>query len=219
MINLPAEKVLTEPKFRAIQWARFDAAWYRARYSDAADAIGSNDDAATLRWYLDHGQRQGHDPNRYFCESWFLGRHHDIAEVVSEGRFPSGFDAYCRGNNRTRAPHWLFDERFYRARYPDLTDDLLTDAEMPNGYEHFLRHGCREGRIGHPLFDPAVYLDALPPEERAAATQAGPFHHYLDRLEAGRAAERTSVYFDPAWYLRHHPKAREAISRGQFRSA
>ena len=43
---------------------------------------------------------------------------------------------------RSRSPHWLFDERYYRRRYPDLRDDVLQPNGVVNGYDHFLRHGA-----------------------------------------------------------------------------
>ncbi len=217
--DLRVQETLRLPGETAIAWAIFDGAWYRAAYSDAADGLAYRSDRALLASYFGHGQRQGHSPNRYFNEAWHLKAYPEITDAVREGRFSSAFDAYCRTGNQDRSPHWLFDELYYRRRYADLTDGALDKAGLANGYDHFLRHGSKEGRIGHLLFDPLYYLGQLDPEEGAAAAISGPFQHYLLGLEHGWPAPETSRHFAGAWYLRHYPEVAEAITRGEWRSA
>ena len=173
--------------------------------------------AAVLRFYLDTGQTLGHSPNRYFDEVWYR-RYPDVAARLGHGP-ASGFDHYCRGGFSTRAPHWLFDERFYRRRHPDLTDDVLDAARMANGYDHFLRHGAKEWRIGHPLFDAAFYQAQLGPAEARDSAAAGPFHHYLRQIATSRHEIRTTPCFDPAWYLAKYPEVADAIAQGVWRCA
>jgi glycosyltransferase involved in cell wall biosynthesis len=217
--DLPAHEALRLQGETAIAWATFDAAWYAATYADAAALADDRSDRGLLAFYLDYGQRLGHSPNRYFDETWHRRAYPNIAQAVQDGMFSSAFDAYCRGGNRDRSPHWLFDELYYRDRYPDLLDDALVEAGLANGYDHFLQHGNREGRIGHPLFDPLYYVAHLEPDTSRAAAAAGPFQHYLSRLEHAPSGHETSRYFASEWYSRQYPAVADAIAGGAWRSA
>jgi hypothetical protein len=191
----------------------FDADWYRSRYPDAPG--GSAEDV--LEWHLTHGQRLGHSPNRYFDETWQRQAWPGIIALIEAGSVASAFDAWCRGPHATRAPHWLFDPREYRTRYPALTDEVLAETGFINRYHHYLRFGAAEGRIGHALFDPAVYLTNLDPVEAEAAAGM-PFAHYLLGLETGATERRTSLLFDPDWYRDRYPDAARSVVMGQYRS-
>jgi hypothetical protein len=97
-----------------------------------------------------------------FDEDWHRRAYPAMDALVQAGRFPSCFDAYCRGGCLGRSPHWLFDEVAYRHRYPDLTDEALDKNGLVNGYDHYLWRGNVEFRLAHPLFDPVVYLGRAP---------------------------------------------------------
>ena len=140
------------------------------------------------------------------------------APRCESGRIASAFDAYCRGG-QSRSPHWLFDEPYYRRRYPDLTDDALQAGSLANGYDHFLRHGAAEGRIGHPLFDAQYFVDLLEPDGAVQARERGPFRYYLQRVALPAPEPRTTPFFDPAWYLRQYPQVAEDIAAGTWRCA
>jgi GT2 family glycosyltransferase len=168
---------------------------------------------------LDTGQRLGHSPNMLFDEAWHRRAYPGIAALVEAGTFPSAFDAWCRGGCCERSPHWLFDEPEYRRRNPDLTDAFLRRNGLVNGYDHYLWRGNAEGRVAHPLFDPAVYRAALSAEEAGAAAADGPFWHFLRRLHRGEPEVPASVYFDPVWYQKRYPAVREAVSGHVWRWA
>jgi GT2 family glycosyltransferase len=184
-LNLPARLVLRLPGAPWIAWAVFDADWYRATYPEHAAALTDLD--AALRFYFDHGQRLGHSPNAHFDETWHRAAFPAIGALVAEGRFESAFDAYCRGGARARAPHWMFDEAYYREQNQDLTETTLTERGLVNGYDHFLWRGEAEGRRFHPLIDPGA----------AAAIRSA--------LLRGEAEPRVSVHFDPEWYCARYP--------------
>jgi O-antigen biosynthesis protein len=218
-LNLPARSFLKLPGATSVAWAVFDADWYRATYAgDTAYLTGAPPDKV-LAFYFETGQGLGHSPNRLFDEAWHRRAYPGMASVVEAGQFPSTFDGYCRGGCLERSPHWLFDEKDYRRRYPDLTDAILAERGLVNGYDHYLWRGGAEGRIGHPLFDPGVYLAQLSPDEADAAAADGPFQHYLRRLERRQPEMRTSLYFDPAWYRGRYPAVDEAIADGTWRCA
>src|SRR5271169_428619 len=213
---LPAREMLKLPGQTTVAWAVFDAAWYLATYSDARAELGDADDAAALRFYLEHGQQRGHSPSISFDEAWHLKTHPGAAAAMRDGHAESGFDSYCRAGFRFRSPHWLFQETPYRQRYPDLRDEALAADGNVNGYDHYLKHGSREGRIGHTLFDPAVYRAQLDGSEREKADAVGGYKHYLRHLWAHRPETATSQYFDPVWYLRRYPAVAEAITAGKW---
>ncbi len=216
---LPAREMLKLPGETTIAWAVFDAAWYLATYPDARAELGDADAATVLAFYLDRGQARGHSPNIFFDEAWHLQQYPGPAAAVREGHAQSAFDTYCHIGFRTRSPHWLFNEALYRQRHPDLRDEVLQADNNVNGYDHYLKHGSREGRIGHLLFDPAVYREQLDEAEALEMAASGPFLHYLQRIAARRPELRTTLYFDPVGYLQQYPGVAEAIARGDWQCA
>jgi GT2 family glycosyltransferase len=218
-LDLPAREVLKLPGDATIPWANFDAVWYALTYPQAVEQCGSDRPAALLDHYLSVGQRQGYSPNRLFDEAWHLQAYPPIAAGVQAGDFASAFDAYCRGGCLDRSPHWLFDELGYRDRYPELGPDTLAANGLVNNYDHYLRFGAAEDRIGHLLFDPAVYLANFNEADRADIRRHGVFTHYLDRIALNEPELPTSVWFDPDWYLRRYPAVASAIGRGEWLSA
>jgi GT2 family glycosyltransferase len=192
-------------------WAAFDARWYLRRYPDIGPAATADDPGQLVEFYLTVGQQAGHSPNPYFDEAWYLQRHPDVAAAIRDGTVQSGFDEYCRCGTIGRSPHWLYSDHTYQTTYADLTPEALEAGGFVNHYDHYLREGSREGRIAHPLFDPAFYRAQLDPDEAAEADQDGAFRHYLRRLADGKPELRTSVYFDPDGYRLRYPAIAEQI--------
>ncbi|HUB47292.1 MAG TPA: glycosyltransferase [Acetobacteraceae bacterium] len=218
-IDRPARDVLKLPGETEIAWAIFDAPWYLQSYPEALESLQDQHPATLLAWYLDHGQQRGHNPNIFFDESWHRRAYPAIDAMVRDGHYASAFDAWCRGG-QARSPHWLFDEPWYRRRYADdLTDDTLADNHLVNGYDHFLRHGAAEGRLGHPLFDTGYFLSGLDPSEAARARQQGPFSYYLQRIAVPVPEPRTTPFFDPAWYLLQYKQVADAVAAGTWHCA
>ena len=218
-LDLHAREVLKLPGDTDIPWAVFDWHWYLQANPQAMTDIGGGDPPAILDYYLEHGQSLGHSPNPMFDEQWHRLNYPRIAARTTAGEWKSAFDAYCRRGALDRSPHWLFDEPAYRERYPDLTDEVLAGLGICNGYDHYLRHGALEDRIGHLLFDPALYLSHFDPEDLDAIRAGGVFQHYLDRIESAEPELRTSIYFDPAWYLRRYPEVARAIQTKRWKCA
>jgi O-antigen biosynthesis protein len=218
-LDQPAREVLALPGGDPIPWAVFDPDWYVRTYPSATEAAGSDDPAQLLRYYLETGQRLGHSPNLLFDEAWHRQRYHGVAAAVESGAYASAFDAYCRRGCQDRSPHWLFDELGYRDLYPDLTPDVLASFHLANQYHHYLNHGAAEGRIGHRLFDPVVYLTNFDADTADSICAGGVFQHYLRRMEYGQGNLPTSLYFDPGWYLRRYPEVAASIAAGRWRCA
>ena len=195
----------------AKRWMEFDADWYRRIYAiplEIEDALAD---------YLANGGAARRSPNVFFDEAWYLRRYPDVAQSVSEGNFASGFDHYCRDGLHRRSPHWLFDVDFYEAGSPDITPDALTGGGFTNAYDHFLRAGSAEGRLGHPLFDPRFYAANSAPEHPTVELEKrGPFAEFLFDLAEGRPEIPTSLYFDTVWYCDIYPQASTKVLAGEF---
>ncbi len=213
-----ARDVLKLEHQATIAWAAFDPAWYLRMHPDVVKALPDRQPATVLAWHLQHGQKLGHAPNIFFDEAWHRHAYPAIDAMVRAGRAESAFDAYCR-DSHVRSPHWLFNERHYRGRYPDLTDDVLQANSLVNGYDHFLRHGAAEGRIGHSMFDSRFFVNALDPAAAAQAQAVGLFRYYLRRIETSDPEPRTAPFFDPVWYLRRYPQVAEELEVGRWRCA
>ncbi len=217
--DLPARERLQLAGATEILWAVFDPDWYLASYPDVANHLADHSPATVLAWYLQFGQPRGHSPNIFFDEAWHRHAYPGLADAIRAGHVASAFDAYCRGGFRSRSAHWLFEESSYRRRYPDISDAALDTADIANGYDHYLRHGNREARIGHPLFDPTFYQAALEPDDVTRAQALGPFPHYLRRVASVAPEPQTSGYFDPAWYLSRYRMVAGAVEAGTWRCA
>jgi hypothetical protein len=91
--------------------------------------------------------------------------------------------------NEIRALHQtgLFDDVWYRHRYPDV------DAAGLNPLRHYAEHGVREDRAPNPWFDPIWYRVT----HRLSAHEI-PLFHYVSVGEPGGL--RPSPDFDPSWY-------------------
>lgn len=209
LINQPARAVLKLAGQTDVVWAIFDPAWYRACYPD--QVRGDATAEQLLAFYLEHGQTLGHSPNPFFDEGWHRRFYPTVAAGVKAGQYDSAYDAYCRGGS-DRSPHWLFEELAYRRRFPDLTDQALHGHGLANGYDHFLRHGSREGRVAHPMFDSTFYVRQFEADDRPGVLATGPFRHYLERLAAGKSERRTTAYFAPDWYLARYPAVGRQIA-------
>ncbi|OJW26835.1 MAG: hypothetical protein BGO51_03115 [Rhodospirillales bacterium 69-11] len=206
MLKLPGETL--------VPWAVFDAAWYRRTYPEATADLADAPPEAVLEFYFTFGQGLGHSPNPLFDEAWHRRSYPGVLARIADGEYASAFDSYCRGGG-DRSPHWLFEEMAYRRRHPDLTDEALGGAGFANGYDHFLRDGSREGRIGHLMFDSRRYVAAQPEDEQPAVLAHGPFRHFLAQLPSA-AEPQVSAYFDPAWYLERYPDVATAIDAGTW---
>lgn len=202
-------------------WGVFDAGWYVHHYADArAVCVGKGAEAALL-YYLRVGARLGHSPSPLFDELFYLARYPDIAELVREGRYASGFDHFCQHGHRGASPHWLFDDALYGDLYDDMTLENLDLHQCYGRYDHYLKSGQRERRMGHYLFDAAYYQEraleaGTPPAE---IETLGPYVHFLARLGMGLDELAPSIYFDPAWYAAHHPGAKAEVLRGRYAGA
>ncbi len=217
----PAHEILRPDAPVKPAWAVFDTGWYLHHHADARAACAGQKPEAVLDYYLTTGARQGHSPSPVFDEAYYLAANPDIAELVRQGAYASGFDHFCRHGHRGVSPHWLFDDALYADLYEDMTLEILDAHGCYGRYDHYLRSGQRERRMGHFLFDGPFY--------RARALEAGatdgeidgpgPYVHFLATQGGGGDELATSLYFDPAWYVEHHPGAKADILHGRYGGA
>ena len=94
-------------------------------------------------------------------------------------------------------PNPLFSAEWYLASYPEVASYRL------GPYQHYRRHGVRDGRDPNPLFDTYWYLERNPD---VAARGMNPLDHYLHH---GAAEGRDpSPRFSTERYLSAHPQVR-----------
>ncbi|HQT46816.1 MAG: glycosyl transferase family 2 [Acidocella sp. 20-63-7] len=218
---LPAHHLLNPACALKPAWAIFDPAWYLRHHADARVLCAGKPQDAALLYYLRTGARLGHSPSPLFDELFYLARNPDIAELVRAGAYASGFDHFCQQGHRGVSPHWLFDDELYANLHEDMTLENLDQHACYGRYDHYLKSGQFEQRMGHFLFDSTYYRAQVQetgvPEEALAAI--GPYVHYLHRLGSGEEELAPSIYFDPAWYVEHHPGAKADIARGRYACA
>ncbi|MGE4482283.1 glycosyltransferase [Acidocella sp.] len=202
-------------------WAVFDRGWYLHHYADARALCAAQPPEAALDYYLHVGARLSHSPSPLFDEAYYLSRNPDVAELVRAGRYACGFDHYCQHGWRGVSPHWLFDDALYGELYDDMTLENLELHGCFGRYDHYLRSGQRERRIGHYLFDASYYrAQALTSGVTDGEIDGpGPYAHFLACLGSGRDELPPSVYFDPGWYVEHHPAAKAEILQGRYVAA
>jgi len=87
----------------------------------------------------------------------------------------------------------LFDGEFYLRANPDVA------AARMDPLRHYKKHGAREQRQPHPLFDPVYYLAGCP-QARAAENPLGHF------LEQNARWANPHPLFDCEAYLKAHPE-------------
>lgn len=108
----------------------FSTSHYQVVRMDAGDPVPN-----PLVHYLRHGHRADLAPNALFSPDWYRRVHLGGADDVE----PLGHYA-TKGVEGGLRPHPLFDQHYYESLYPDVAG-----ANM-HPYEHFIRHGQREGR-------------------------------------------------------------------------
>jgi glycosyltransferase involved in cell wall biosynthesis len=178
----------------------FSPDWYLARYPDVA-AAGID----PLEHYLRHGVAEERDPCPEFSTSGYLKRYPDVAEdginpllhyirhgkdearnpaPLLKGDYPAKDDQ--RAPLRLEQKEFesqielirtsnLFDETWYREKYPEVTDDPAGDY-LSGAYLHYRNPG--------PLFDTAFYLKTY--TDVAKAGQNPLVHYILYGIDEGR---------------------------------
>ncbi len=199
-------------------WAVFDEDWYRKRYPETEEMLGKAGGQDAELFYHEQGVALGHSPNPYFDEAFYLSVTPQARAAIANGEFRSGLEHFRLAADKGDMPHWLFSETYYRKSNPDLNHAEIID-EFGGGYGHYLAHGDREWRQGHPFFDPALYIANMSAAALKSDVRSGPFRHFLTRHDAAGSNVRLSWYFDPEWYLDTYPNVADETEAGHWSSS
>jgi lipopolysaccharide biosynthesis protein len=121
-----------------------------------------------------------------FDAEWYLDVNPDVAAAHLHPLVH-----YLRwGANEGRAPHPLFDPRFYLTAHPEAAI-----GGGANALQHYLTKGWKKGYKPNPRFDPFFYLQMYPDIVEAGIE---PLTHFITNgLREGRTACPDDVYVEP----------------------
>lgn len=200
-------------------WRGFDAGWYRSAYRQVDALLTACPSRSAEAFYVAEGRRQGHAPNPYFSETWYLARYAPVRAAVEAGHFASGFEHFCRHGHADLSPHWLFDPGFYRAQFNRAFGRAFDPAVDGDPYDHFLRIGQKRELSGHWLFEPQVYAALAPFDLYRRMRAEGPFTTFLLHLQVTDTEPTVSNRFDAGWYLARYPDVAAAVAAGRWAGA
>ena len=171
----------------------FDSAYYLESNRDVAVA-GFN----PLLHFSEFGWRESRHPSAAFDVDWYIRTHmagsepqeNPLRHYLAIGRKAGlGIRAVDDGGMALVRESGVFDEEYYRARYPDMADPSVDPLA------HYLRHGWRERRAPSALFDTGYYLDNNPD---IAGLDESPLRHFC-RI-GWKELRNPSRDFDIWWY-------------------
>ena len=121
-----------------------------------------------------------------FDAEWYLRENPDVAEAKVDPLVH-----FLRwGAKEGRAPHPLFDPKFYLTTYPEAAI-----GGGANPLQHYLTQGWKKGYKPNPKFDPSFYLVTYPDIAQAGVE---PLTHFVTNgLREGRSACPEDVYLEP----------------------
>ena len=132
-----------------------------------------------------------------FDAQWYL----DVNPDVAASNLHPLVHYLCWGANEGRAPHPLFDPRFYLSTYPEAAI-----GAGANALRHYLTKGWKQGFRPNPKFDPNFYLGMYPDILEAGIE---PLTHFVTNgLREGRSACPDDVSlepFDPDYEISREP--------------
>jgi hypothetical protein len=121
-----------------------------------------------------------------FDAEWYLRENPDVADAKV-----NPLVHFLRwGAREGRAPHPLFDPKFYIKTYPESAI-----GGGANPLQHYLTGGWKKGYKPNPKFDPTFYLVTYPDIVEAGVE---PLTHFVTNgLREGRSACAEDVYLEP----------------------
>jgi len=217
LLGSAADEELRIEETRTIQDSHlFDPEYYLTAYPDIRKA-----GVDPLDHFIRTGWKEGRNPSAAFdtaryTQHW-LSRdwtdrnplYHYLVEGKDKGCTP--FDVVDSPPSARLVEgvrkSGLFDETFYREKYPDVKENGIDPVE------HYFRSGWREGRNPSPRFDTRFYLRTYLYHDTSGTN---PLQHYLDigRKKGCHPTEESRVaafrrYMDSPWH-----RIRRRISHG-----
>ena len=193
-----------------INWKRrfldvYSERWYLARYPDVAAAVERGDFSSGKSHFRKRGRGENRSPGPAFDTAFYLS---ELGAAKIELPFDPISHYFTTEEGRGISPHWLFDEDYYRHRYPDV-DEAVTKSAFRSGYHHYVTHVPSElHRRGHPLFSAYIYAS-----QSDLRVGENPFFHFLQG-DGGDRIVPTPI-FDLEWYLNRSTHAGAGQIPGQ----
>ncbi|MCT7973780.1 SBBP repeat-containing protein [Laspinema olomoucense] len=157
--------------------------------------------------------------NVLFDESFYLATNPAVAEAVTSGVFPNGFEHFFSfGQFEGRQPSPFYNEGRYLAQNPDVAAAVAAGA-IRSGFEHFRNFGLLEGRDRRTqLFHEGYYLNTYPDIAAAVAGNLNNlgFSHYIQFGQ--REGRNPNRFFNEGFYRTIYPDVAAAISAGSLAS-
>lgn len=161
----------------------FDGAWYLERYPDIG-AAGLD----PLQHYLDHGHREGRDPNPIFATSWYKNEYRHVMSADS-----NPLADYLRNSGAgARRPNRWFDPAWYRSRY-------VVAGPRVDPMVHYLQQGAAQGFDPSPDFDTRDFEAHYP----GGGLYRNPLANFLHRYLARGWIDTCASLYVAGWAGRH----------------
>lgn len=135
----------------------FDAAWYRRKYADVAEA-----GVEPLYHYLSIGWRERRAPSSLFDSSWYKKTYSTVPTNVNPFTYYLKY-GWKLGHN----PNPYFDVKWYLKTYTNVSGEPLT---------HYLKIGWKQGYNPSDKFNAQSYLEKFP-DVKASGME--PLTHFL----------------------------------------
>jgi hypothetical protein len=163
----------------------------------------------------------------FFDEVYYLSRNSEVSCAYAAGVISSGYEYFVQMgqfepgvnfDDRSLDLSALYNEAYYLQNNPDV-QSAIWQGWIPNGLQHFIRWGHREGRDPSGVFSQQDYLTNHP-DVRDAVEQGfigSAFEHFV-RFGLSEGRQPQLSLFDENFYRTQNPDVAEAIARGDFDS-
>lgn len=185
----------------------FHEGWYVRTYPEVPAALEAGEAESALDYFIKFGHSRQHSPGPLFCTPYYRANNSLFHQSLN---IDAAHHYWTTVTPEKLAPHWLFDEAFYQARYTDIQSNIEEGA-IRSAYLHFLETRRKENRRPHPLFCHALIEREYPEFQDA-------FADYL--MGPCLRNESASPLFDVDWYQGNNADVQSKTGlAGEFRSA
>ncbi|BBL76105.1 glycosyltransferase [Methylomagnum ishizawai] len=181
---------------------RLDVAWYKERNPEAVLAIQSG----RFQTYQEHFDEMAQDrlcsPSPYFCARYYAQQSKYLQRQPAWGIIE---DYFRYGAAKGLSPHWLFDEKYFLDRVPEVRQ-VVDAGNLVSGYQYYIRKVGNDAFLHSPspFFNKNFYLQQL---GRKPVRDL-----FFDFITYGNAVGvACTPLFDLEWYASRYADIKEAI--------
>jgi O-antigen biosynthesis protein len=186
-----------------------DLTWYFRKYRDFLGSSSADVRDCVLD-YLQNAAISFRNPNMIFDEFWYRREYPEADELVSSGRYRSGWEHYItEGGRKFYNPAFWFDERWYQKQQPDVYT-AVKNRLLLCGFEHYLLYGIQQDLAPSIYFNPGWYRRRYLQDRDGGQL---PIVHYL--ISRDKFVHTPVPFFNPDWYAKQYLSA--ASNRDQDR--